>query len=628
MTTPPPVPPLPGTDLDAVPYRPVRLGTLTPHLEPSADGSMRLRSLEALAPFERRATDRLVRWATTTPDRVFLMWRTPTGTVDQITYGAMYESVRRLGQALLDLGASNERPVVILSGNSLAHAQLMLAGMFIGATVAPVSPAYSLVSRDFGIIKMVMGKLTPALVFAEEGVAYERAMTAVVGDEVPIVVAGNPPAHRVATGLADLLATPATPAVDEANARVTPDTVAKILFTSGSTGVPKGVINTHRMLTSNQQMLAQVLPFLADEPPMLVDWLPWHHTFGGNHNFGIVMHNGGTLFIDEGRPLPGAFQASIRNLREARPTLYLNVPRGFDELIKAMHADAELRAAFYSRLRLCFYAAASLSQAAVDAIQAFAVDTCGARIVLLTSLGSTETAPLVITRTFPSTRAGAIGLPAPGTEARLVPVDEKLELRVKGPNITPGYYKEEALTAKAFDEDGYYRLGDAVKFVDVDHPVEGLLFDGRIAEDFKLASGTWVNVGVMRARTIGHFAPLLRDAVIAGHDRDDLALLVVPDLESCRAVCGVPAEAPTEEVLQNPVVRDWFLTKLNSFNRTATGNARRYARALLMVEPPQLDAQEMTDKGSLNQRAILSRRAALVEAIYAATPGPDVLVAD
>jgi len=611
----------------AAPYRPARLGSLGATVERRGDGTTVVRCAQPLATYPRRATDRLAHWAEMAPGREFLAWRGREGAIERLTYGDAYRAVRRIGQALLDRGVSLDRPLVILSGNGPEHALLTLAAMHVGACVVPISPAYSLVSRDFTLLRKALSTLTPALVFADDGVRFERAIAAAVPRDVELVVAGEPPPSRAATPFAALAAVEATEAVDAAYEAVGPDTVAKILFTSGSTGTPKGVINTHRMLTSNQQMIAQALPLLTEEPPVLVDWLPWHHTFGGNHNFGLIVHNGGSLFIDDGRPLPGAFEASVRNLREVAPTVYLSVPRGFEELVAALRRDAELRRTFFSRVRLIFYAAASLAQHVIDELQALAIDTCGERIVFTTALGATETAPLALVRTWTSDRAGSIGLPAPGLEAKLVPAEGKLELRVRGPNVTPGYWGAPRLTAEAFDEEGFYRLGDAVRFADAADVREGLLFDGRVAEDFKLATGTWVNVGTVRARAVAHFTPYLRDAVITGHDRDELGMLVVPDPDVCRALCtGLAPSARLAEVVRHPAVRATFAALLASFARSSTGSATRIARAILLAEPPSLDAQEITDKGSLNQRAMLTNRAAIVEALYASVAGPDVIV--
>jgi feruloyl-CoA synthase len=418
-----------------------------------------------------------------------------------------------------------------------------------------------------------------------------------------------------------LLATPPTPAVERAHEAIRPDTIAKILLTSGSTAVPKGVINTHRMLGSNQAMIAHILPFLRDEPPVLVDWLPWHHTFGGNHNVGLVIHHGGTLYIDEGRPVPGLFDASVRNLREIATTVYLNVPRGYEELVKAMRTDEVLRTTFFSRVRVLFYAAAALSQHVQDELDELAVRTCGERMIMVTGLGATETAPMAICRTWDSRLSVAIGVPVPGVEAKLVPSGDKLEVRVKGPNVTPGYWRQDELTRKAFDEEGFYSFGDCVRFIDPDDVNAGFAFDGRLAEDFKLSTGTWVNVGPLRARIITHFAPLVRDAVITGHDRDEIGMLGVPDLDACRALCqDLPSTAAVSAVFTHPAVVAWMGERLASFAAAAAGSSRHIARAMLLEEPPSLDALEVTDKGSLNQRAMLTRRASLVEELYAGSP--------
>jgi feruloyl-CoA synthase len=489
-----------------------------------------------------------------------------------------------------------------------------------------MSPAYSLLSRDFGLLRQALSRLHPRLIFVADGDRFDAAVRAAVPDAAELVVGDGPSPSRPSTRFADLLATRTSVDVRAAHERVGPDTIAKILFTSGSTGVPKGVVNTHRMLTSNQQMIAQVMPFLGESPPVLVDWLPWHHTFGGNHNFGLVVHHGGSLFIDEGKPLPGLFERTVANLREVAPTIYLNVPKGFEELIGALRRDPVLRQQFFSRVRLLFYAAAHIGQHVVDQLQAIAVETCGERIAFITALGATETAPLAVVRPWQSERAGSIGLPAPGLEAKLVPCEEKLELRVRGPNVTPGYWRTPDATGDAFDEEGFYRLGDAVKFVDPADINAGLLFDGRIAEDFKLATGTWVNVGALRVRAVAHFAPYVRDVVITGHDRDDVGMLVVPDGDACRRLCPAPSDAAAAGTInRHPAVRSRFSELLATFAQASTGSATRITRLMLLDDPPSLDAQEITDKGSLNQRAMLTRRAALVEALYSQPPAADVI---
>jgi feruloyl-CoA synthase len=578
---------------------------------------MLVRTNAALGEYPKRSTERLAFWADAAPQRAMLSWRGAGGAWQSLTYGDAFAAVRRIGQALIDRGLSADRPVVILSGNDREHALLALAAQHVGIAVAPISPAYSTASRDFAILKHAVGLLTPGLVFATPGAAFDRAIAAAV-----------PAGVEVVRDLSGLLATE-TSAVDRAHAAVTPDTIAKILLTSGSTAVPKGVINTHRMLCSNQQMVSHVMPFMRDEPPVLVDWLPWHHTFGGNHNIGLILQHGGTLYIDEGRPLPGQFAASVRNLREIATTVYLNVPRGYEELVKAMRADEVLRRTFFSRVRVLFYAAAALSQHVADELDRLAVETCGERLVLVTGLGATETAPMAICRTWDSSLSIAIGLPVPEVEAKLVPQGDKLEVRVKGPNVTPGYWRQDELTRQAFDDEGYYSFGDCVRFIDPDDISAGFAFDGRLVEDFKLSTGTWVNVGPLRARLIVHFAPCIRDVVITGHDRDSIGMLGVPDVEACRALCPeLPAFADASTVLTNPRVQSWVADRLTSFAAANGGSSKQVVRAMLLEEPPSLDALEVTDKGSINQRAVLKRRAGLVDELYAEAPPTRVIVVE
>ena len=587
--------------------RQVPLGPLPVTLTRRADGTMIVRADAPLGEYPKRATERLMHWAERTPGQPMLAWRGATGAWETLTYGDAMTAVRGIGQALLDRGLSAERPVVILSGNDRQHALLSLAAQHVGVTVAPVSPAYSIASRDFAMLKHAMQLLTPGLVFAAEGAAFDRSIAGAVPADVEVI-----------RGVDALAATTPMPMVERAHDAVTPDTIAKILLTSGSTAVPKGVINTHRMLCSNQQMIAHILPFMKDEPPVLVDWLPWHHTFGGNHNLGLVIHNGGTLYIDDGRPLPGQFAASVKNLREIATTVYLNVPRGYEELVKALRVDAALRTTFFSRMRVLFYAAAALAQHVQDELDAIAIETCGERLIMVTGLGSTETAPMAICRTWDSPLSVAIGLPVPEVVAKLVPSGGKLEVRVKGPNVTPGYWRQDELTRKAFDEEGFYSFGDSVRFIDPDDITAGFAFDGRLAEDFKLSTGTWVNVGPLRARVVGHFAPLVRDAVITGHDRDEIGMLAVPDVDACRALCqDLPAAAAIDDVLTHPAVTAWIAGRLASFALAGAGSSKHIGRAMLLVEPPSLDALEVTDKGSLNQRAMLTRRASLVDELYA-----------
>jgi len=590
--------------------RSVPLGQLPATLTRRPDGTMIVRTTARLGEYPQRATERLVYWAEKTPTRVLLAWRggRPAGW-ETLTYGDALAAVRRIGQALLDRNLSKERQVAILSGNGSDHLLLSLAAQHVGITVAPVSPAYSLASRDFVMLKHAVRLLTPGLVFAGAGEGFDRSLESVreMANDAEVIRDINA-----------LLGSTPTNDVEHAHDAVTPDSIAKILLTSGSTAMPKGVINTHRMLCSNQQMISHILPFMRDEPPVLVDWLPWHHTFGGNHNVGLVIHHGGTLYIDDGRPVPGQFAESVKNLREIPTTVYLNVPRGYEELVKAMRTDGELRKMFFSRTRVLFYAAAALAQHVKDELDELAVAACGERMILVTGLGATETAPMAICRTWDSPLSTAIGVPVPGVEAKLVPQGDKLEVRVKGPNVTPGYWRQEELTRKAFDEEQFYSFGDCVRFIDPADVNAGFAFDGRLAEDFKLSTGTWVNVGPLRGRVIGHFAPVVRDAVITGHDRDEIGMLAVPDVDACRALCkDLAPGADVRAVVSHPSITAWVADKLTSFTAAGSGSSKHVTRALLLEEPPSLDALEVTDKGSLNQRAMLTRRAALVEELYA-----------
>jgi feruloyl-CoA synthase len=607
--------------------REVRLGPFGLAVDRRPDGTIYARSPHPLGDYPARLTERLELWAERAPERTFLAKRDPEGGWGRLSYAEALAGVHRIGQALLDRQLTAERPLAILSGNDLEHALLALAAQHVGVPYAPISPAYSLVSQDFEKLRYVMDLMTPGLVFAASGIGYGAAIEAAVAPKTEVAVTAEPPPGRLATSFADLLATAPTHAVEAAAARVGPDTIAKFLFTSGSTGMPKAVINTQRMLCSNQAMVQAILRFLQAEPPVMVDWLPWHHTFGGNHNLGLALYSGGSLFIDDGRPTSAEIGETVRNLHEIAPTLYFNVPKGFEVLLPCLANDAMLRERFFSRLRLMFYAGAHLAQHVWDALQSRALEATGERILMLTGLGATETAPAVFMPGKEVSRAGEVGLPAPGIEVKLVPLNEsRFDVRLRGPNITPGYWRQEELTAAAFDGEGFYRLGDALRFVDLGAPEKGFVFDGRISEDFKLSSGTWVHVGELRRSIIAHFAPLLRDAVIAGHDRDEIAVLLVPDLEACRRLCGDDAAAD-QDVLSQARLRRLFQERLNDFAMGATGSSNRVARALILTEPLSLDAHEVTDKGSINQRAVIVHRAHVVEELYTEPYSPQVLVA-
>lgn len=556
-----------------------------------------LRSPIPLAPFPRAVGEWLVHWARTSPDRVFLAerageaWR-------KVTYAGALDAVRSIGEALLARGLSADRPVAILSDNSVDHALLALGAMHAGIPVSPISPAYSLMSKDHARLKGIFELLQPGLVYARDPAPFAPALEAV---------------GARTTGIEELLAEKPGARIDAAFAAVGPDTIAKILFTSGSTGSPKGVINTHRMLCSNQQSWAQLWPFLEETPPVLCEWLPWNHTFGGNATFNMVLRNGGTMYVDGGKPAPGLVETTVRNLREVSPTLYFNVPRGFDLLLPYLESDAELRRSFFRNLDAVFYAGAALPQNLWARLEALAVAENGGRLSMLSAWGSTETSPMATCVHYPIARAGVVGNPGPGTELKLVPSGTKLEVRVRGPNVTPGYWRRDDLTREAFDEEGFYRIGDAMKFVDADDPAKGLAFDGRVAEDFKLMSGTWVHVGTVRVQLIAACDPLVQDAVITGHDREEMGALVFVNPAAVKTLGLDPAG-----------VRARLAAALGKLNAAATGSSTAPARLLVMDEPPSIDANEITDKGYINQRAVLERRAALVERLHAG--GPEVIL--
>jgi feruloyl-CoA synthase len=606
------------SDTSAMPrLRPVRLGPRDTVVERRPDGAITMRSPHALSPYEEKLTQRLVHWAETTPDRIFLAQRNDDGGWRTLTYAQTLDRVRRLASALLRRGLSAERPIAVLSGNDIEHGLIELAAMYIGVPYVPISPAYSLISTDFGKLRHIVDLITPGLIYATDGNPFARAIDAVAPSGVEIVVARHPLASRPTTMLSEIDETPGA-AVEAAHAAVGPDTIAKILFTSGSTGMPKGVINTQRMWCSNQVMIRTALAFMQDEPPVLVDWAPWHHTAGGNHNFGLVLYNGGSFYIDEGKPIPGAIEATVRNLGEVGPTFYFNVPKGYEALLPYLRADRKLCERFFSRLKVLFYAGAGVSKPVLDEMQQLAEASCGERILFLTSLGTTETGPFALIRTWDSENPANVGVPCVGLDLKLAPVDGKYEGRLKGHNITPGYWREPELTRKAFDEEGYYRLGDAFRLVDPQNPAQGVMFDGRIAEDFKLSTGTWVSVGPMRARIIDHFNPLVRDVVLVGPDREHLTALAFPDLDACRRLASdLDATASVADVTTHPDVRATFASRLAALARTATGTSSRVTRMLLLEEPPSIDIGEVTDKGSINQRAVLNHRTTLVAELYA-----------
>lgn len=578
--------------------------------------------------YARCVGDWLEHWAKLTPDQLFLAQRDASGEWQKLSYSQVRERVIALATWLLKQNLSAERPVVILSDNSLEHAILMLAAMHIGVPSCAISQGYSLLSQDHAKLKENIKIMNPGVIYADPLDHFVPALNHIAELHEGVVLAGGNSAvlPEAAIRFADALAETDEAAVMAAFEQVTPDTIAKFLFTSGSTGVPKAVINTQRMLCSNQQAKAQAWPFLTTEKPILVDWLPWSHTFGSNHNFNMVLSHGGSLYLDEGKPVPGLLTKTVKNLREISPTVYFSVPRAYDMLIPLLREDLALRENFFRKLRYIFYAGAALPQHLWTAMQELAATIPNCQTMLVSSWGSTETAPMATDCHFQAERSGVIGIPVPGTILKLVPNVGKLEVRVKGPNVFPGYWKNHEATAKAFDADGFYRIGDAMKFVDPSRPELGLLFDGRVSEDFKLLTGTWVHVGAIRVAGIDALKPVAQDIVVTGHDRNTVGFLVFPNLPECRRLCpDLPADAAVEEVLAHPAVRTCVAQGLRTMRANGSGSSMFASNVLLMAEPPSAEAGEITDKGYLNQRLVLNRRAHLVNALYAEQPDQTVI---
>ena len=594
---------------------------------PLPNGGMVLRSSVELGPLPRATCEWLRHWAEQAPERTFLAERRAEGGWRRIAYGETRAAARAIGQALLEREFGSERPLMILSENGIDHALLTLGALEAGIPVVPVSTAYSLVSKDFQKLRYVADLVEPGMVYAANGMRYVEALKALNLKFAEIVVSENPPPGFRTTALSELLRATPGPALEAAARAVGPDTVAKILFTSGSTGDPKGVINTQRMLCANQESIALIWPFVTRRPPVLVDWLPWNHTFGGNHDINLVLRNGGTFYIDEGKPVPGLIERTVANLREISPTLYLNVPRGYAMLIDHLERDRDLAGNFFRDLDVIFYAAAALPQTLWERIERLSESVLGRRVPMVSAWGATETAPMSTSVHYPIAHAGNVGVPAPGCEVKLVPNGDRLEVRVRGANVTPGYFKRPDLTRGAFDEEGFYCPGDAMRLEDPRDPARGLVFDGRIAENFKLSTGNWVSVGALRVAAIAACAPAMEDGVLTGHGRDEAGLLVFPSLGGCRGLCPhLPKDAPLAALVREPAVRAALAEGLRRLNAAALGSSGRIGRAMLMTEPPSIDRSEITDKGYLNQRACLSHRAALVERLHADPPGEEVVL--
>jgi feruloyl-CoA synthase len=610
---------------DAHPLRAISFGNPAVSVDRRDDGTIYLRPKTALGEYPVRLTDRLHHWAEAEPDRVFMAERGAGPGWRQITYAQLLDTSRRIASALLSRALSAEKPIVILSGNSIDHALIAFGALYAGIPLCPVSPAYSLVSKDYGKLAFLMKLLTPGLVFVDDASKFADALSANVPAGTEIVASRGEVPGRKVTLLGALLATSEHPGLDAAHDAIGPDTIAKFLLTSGSTGNPKAVINTQRMICANQVMLRETLAFLKDEPPVIVDWLPWNHTFGGNHNIGLTLFNGGSMYLDAGKPMPGGIEETVRNLREISPTVYFNVPKGYESLLPYLRDDSALRAKFFHRLHAMFFSGAALSPFVWNSLDELAVQETGFRVPMLTGLGATETAPFFMSVRPATSRSGHVGLPVLGNDAKLIPNNGKLEVRAKGPNVTPGYWRQPELTAAAFDDEGFYKFGDAIKPVVADDFSAGFDFDGRIAEDFKLASGTWVSVGPLRARFVAACAPLVRDVVIAGINRDEVSALVILDLDGCRLINPTLPADDLAATAADPLIIAAFRERLIKFLATATGSSTRITRAILIDTPLSIDRGEVTDKGSINQRAVLDHRSLLIDELYSPTPAAHVI---
>ena len=600
-------------------FRPLRFGVTRVTLKDGVPGTHYLKADQELQAYPDRLTDRFQHWATNKPNQTLFARRVKLadGTLGDwrhVTYAQAWATARNIAQALINRGLNAERPVVILSENSLEHALLALGCMVAGVPFVPTSPPYSLISQDYDKLKHVLRTVTPGMVFASD-TRYAKAIAATVSSDMEIVMNEGGIEGQQVTSFEALCQTPATSQVDAAIAATGPDTIVKFLFTSGSTKMPKAVINTQRLWCANQQQMMQSMPVLAETPLVLVDWLPWNHTFGGNHNFGMVVFHGGTMYIDDGKPTPTLMHETLRNLREIAPTVYFNVPTGFEAIALAMKTDDLLRKTLLSRVQMFFYAGAALAQPIWDSLYESQEREIGERIVMGTGLGMTESGPFGIFVTNPNVSAGDLGVPTTGLELKLVDMGGKTEVRYRGPNITPGYWRNEEETKGAFDGEGFFCTGDAVKWIDETDVHLGLKFDGRIAEDFKLATGTFVSVGPLRGKIIAAGAPYVQDVVLTGINLKEVGAMVFPT-PAVRALSGLAADAPLADVLSSAPVLAHFQNLINELTKTATGSANHIARMCLLSEPPTIDKGEVTDKGSINQRSVLTHRADTVAALH------------
>jgi feruloyl-CoA synthase len=591
--------------------------TLVPHdarLETRSDGTMIMTSGYPLADPAARAGDWLHDWAAKASDRVFLAERSGDGW-REISYGEALDMVRALAAAMLGLGLKPGDRMAILSGNSVNHGLICLAAQYIGVAAIPVAEQYSLIPGAHDRLIYILNKTKPALIYVEDAGQYGEALKLDALSALPVVATRTAAAPRPVIALDDLLKTNPTADADTAFAATGPETLAKILFTSGSTSNPKGVPTTQHMMCVNQSQLLGTLPFLADRPPKIVDWLPWNHVFGGSHNFNMMLANGGSLYIDDGKPTKDLFPKTLRNLQDHVGTIAFNVPVGWGLLASALDKDADLSRRFYGDLDMIFYAGASLPAEVWSKLENQAMAETGHIPLMTSSWGMTETAPATLIVHEPIGQTGVIGVPVAGVEVKLIPnADMRCEMRVKGPNNMTGYYEDPEKSAEAFDEDGFLITGDAVKFRDPGNPNGGLIFDGRMSEDFKLTTGTWVQTAKLRAQALTALGGIAQDVVITGHDRGEVGMLVFPSPDGMAAAGLSPTAG--DGVLTGADLAAYVAPRMAELAASSTGSSTRIGRALFLAEPPSLQDHEMTAKGNLNLRQVLTRRAALVDRLY------------
>jgi feruloyl-CoA synthase len=575
-----------------------------------------MRSVEPLAEYDRRVCDWLNRWARQAPNRPFIVEQSDIGE-RTISYAEACDAALDLAEGLLGYDLGPDRPLAILAANGIDHALVMLSALYVGIPIAPIAPAYALQSTDYLKLSHSLRLLTPGMVIVDDGALYRKAIEQTLGTDIPVVALRNASTSSNMIDFASLRGNGSRrQAVAAAAARVGRETVAKYLFTSGSTGMPKAVINTHGMLCANAQMKRQVAPVLADEPPVMVDWAPWNHTAGGNSNFNIILSNGGTLYVDPGKPTAALFGASVRLLRRISPTIYFNVPRGYELLIPHLEADRAFREHFFGRLKFLWYAAASMQSATWFALERLAVEAVGQRILTVTGMGMTETSPIALFGNAEANGPGVVGIPVAGLELKLVPHDNSFEVRYRGPNVTPGYWRDANATKAAFDEDGFLRSGDLVSFIDPQRPKAGLRFDGRINEDFKLNSGTKVSAGKLRLDALDALRPFVTEVVVVGADRNDVRLLIFPDWEVCAATAGLGPTATPAEMASNRELRATLQERLTELAAAGTGSSNRIVAALLVEVPPSAAAGELTEKGTVNSRALQRNRPELLDILF------------